>query len=262
MHYQAQIPGRRLHSRGQSDYISLGIERSLWRNQQGLLSSSLRLEHKRLDNYLGEHHLQVQSPVLTNAELGLNLLWLDDGLWSAYLGLSQGLGWLGADHAALTRNAPQPQFLKYRASLLRISQGRDPAWPWRWQSELNLQYSADALPAVEQQLLSDNTAVRGFRELLVSGASGGVWRNTLSQPLALDLPAGLALRPQLGMDLGWSKFDHGSAAQRLVGAHAGIELSLSDSHLKLDYQRALHASAHHHQHLESGYWMLEWALNI
>ena len=190
------------------------------------------------------------------------MLWLDGGLWSAYLGVSQGLDWFGADHEPLVSNAPHPRFRKYRANLLRLSHGRDPAWPWRWQSELNLQYSPDSLPAVEQQLLSDNSAVRGFRQLSVAGASGAVWRNTVSQPLPLDLPRGLILRPQLGMDVGWSKFDHGSAAQRLVGAHAGLELSLSDSRLTLDYQRALHANTVHRHHLEAGYWLLEWVLNI
>lgn len=262
LHYQAQIPGRRLYSSGQSDFYSLGLERSLWRNQQGLLSTSVRLEQKRLDNRLGEQRLHVQSPTLTNLEVGLNLLWLDNGLWSAYLGLSQGLDWLGADREPLYRNAPQPRFRKYRANLLRLSQGSDPNWPWRWQSELNLQYSPDALPAVEQQQLSDNTGVRGFRQQVVAGASGAIWRNTLSQPLPLDLPRNLVVRPQLGVDLGWSKFDHGRAAQRLVGAHAGFELSLPNSRLSLDYQRALHASAVQRQHLEAGYWLLEWVLNI
>lgn len=262
LHYQAQIPGRRLHTSGQSDYYSLGLERSLWRNQRGLLSTSLRLEHKRLDNRLADQRLQLQSPTLTNLELGLNLLWLEGGLWSAYLGMSQGLEWLGADPKPTRNNLPQPQFRKYRASLLHLSQGRDPGWPWRWQSELNLQYSPDALPAVEQQLLGDNSAVRGFRQLQISGASGAVWRNTLSQPLPLDLPKGLALRPHAGVDLGWSKFDHGRAPQRLAGVNLGLELSLPESRLKLDYQRALHASAVPRQDLEPGYWLLEWVLNI
>ncbi|MDD2047456.1 ShlB/FhaC/HecB family hemolysin secretion/activation protein [Pseudomonas putida] len=262
LHYQARLPGRRLKTSGQSDFYSLGLERNLWRNQQGLLSSSLRLEHKRLDNHLANQRLQLQSPTLSSVEAGLNLLWLDSGLWSAYLGVGQGLDWFGADRQALRRNAPQPQFHKYRANLLHIRQGRDPNWPWRWQSELNLQYSPDVLPAVEQQQLSDNAAVRGFRQHLVAGSSGAIWRNSLSQPLALDLPLGLVLRPQLGVDLGWSKFDHGRAPQRLAGAHAGLELSLPNSRLNLDYQRALHASAAHRQDLESGYWLLEWVLNI
>lgn len=262
LQYQAQLPGRRERSSGQSGFYGLSLERNLWRNQHGLLSASLRLDQKRLDNRLAGQRLHVQSPTLTSLEAGLNLLWLDANLWSAYLGIAQGLDWFGADTAPLASNAPQPQFRKYRASALHLRQGRDPAWPWRWQSELNLQYSADALPAVEQLLLSDNSAVRGFRQQVAAGASGAAWRNTLSQPLALKLPAGLVIRPQLGLDLGWSKFDHGRAAQRLAGAHAGLELSLPDSLLKLDYQRALHASNTRRQDLEPGYWLLEWVLNI
>lgn len=262
VHYQAPLPGRDLRSSGRSDFYSLGLERSVWRNQRGLLSASLRLEHKRLDNRLCDQRLHVQSPTLTSIEAGLNALWLEDGLWSAYLGISQGVDGFGADHDVLFRHAPQPHFRKYRASLLHLRQGRDPSWPWRWQSELNLQYSPDALPAVEQQLLSDSTGVRGFRQQVISAASGAIWRNTLSQPLALDLPRGLVLRPQLGVDMGWSKFDHGKPPQRALGAHSGVELSLPGSRLTLDYQRALYASATHRQQLESGYWLLEWVLNI
>ncbi|SPO68378.1 ShlB/FhaC/HecB family hemolysin secretion/activation protein [Pseudomonas sp. JV241A] len=262
LHYQAQLPGRRVRSSGQSDFYGLSLERNLWRNQYGLLSASLRLDQKRQDNRLAGQRLQLQSPTLTSLEAGLNLLWLDANLWSANLGIVQGLDRFGADSAPLASNAPQPQFRKYRANLLHLRQGRDPAWPWRWQSELNLQYSPDALPAVEQFLLSDNSAVRGFRQQVAAGATGAVWRNTLSQPLALDLPAGLVIRPQLGMDLGWSKFDHGRTAQQLAGAHAGLELSLPDSLLKLDYQRALHASNTRRQDLKTGYWLLEWVMNI
>lgn len=262
VHYQAALPGRDLRSNGRSDFCSLGLERSLWRNQQGLLSASLRLEHKRLINRLGDQRLHVQSPTLTSIEAGLNALWLEGGLWSGYLGISQGLDELGADRNALFRHAPQPRFRKYRASLLHLRQGRDPDWPWRWQSELNLQYSPDALPAVEQLLLSDSSGVRGFRQQVISAASGAIWRNTLSQPLALDLPRSLVLRPQLGVDMGWSKFDHGKAPQRALGAHVGVELSWTGSRLTLDYQRALYSSTTQRQKLETGYWLLEWVLNI
>ena len=262
LQYQARLPGKRLYSSGRSEFFSLGLERNLWRNQHGLLSTSWRLEHKRLENRLADYRLPLQSPTLTSLEAGLNLLWLDDGLWSAYLGLSQGLDWLGADPTRRSRHAPQPQFRKYRANLLHLRNGQDPAWPWRWQSELNLQYSPDPLPAVEQQQVTDHTAVRGFRQHVVAGASAAVWRNSLSQPLPLDLPHGLVLRPALGVDLGWGKYDHGSTSQRLAGAFAGLELSMPGSQLKLDYQRALHVSGQRRQDLEPGFWLLEWVLNI
>ncbi|MDD2060426.1 ShlB/FhaC/HecB family hemolysin secretion/activation protein [Pseudomonas sp. GD03860] len=262
LQYQSRLPGRRLFSSGRSDFFSLGLERNLWRNHQGLLSTSWRLEHKRLDNRLADYRLALQSPTLTSLEAGLNLLWLEDGVWSAYLGLSQGLHWLGADRVQRYRHAPQPQFRKYRANLLHLRQGQDPAWPWRWQSELNLQYSPDPLPAVEQQQVTDDTAVRGFRQQAVAGASAAVWRNSLSQPLPLGLPHGLVLRPVVGVDLGWAKYDHGSTPQRLAGAHAGLELSMPGNQLRFDYQRALHASGKRRQDLEPGFWLLEWVLNI
>ncbi|MCO7631859.1 ShlB/FhaC/HecB family hemolysin secretion/activation protein [Pseudomonas guariconensis] len=259
--YRSPIPHGRQVSSGNSRFLGMSAERVLWRNPQGMLSASARLDHKRLVNRITGVVAGVQSPTLTTLETGINLLWLDGGLWNAYLGIAQGLDGFGADRKAQGTLAPAPQFRKYRASLLHLRQG--PAQrPWRWQSELNLQYSRDVLFAVEQQLLSDDSAVRGFRQYTVAGASTGVWRNTLSQPLPLSLPYGLEVRPVVGLDLGWARLFHGQPSQRLAGAAVGVELSMPGSRLRLDYQHALYASDLPRRRLEPGFWVLDWTLNI
>ncbi|MHC6227070.1 ShlB/FhaC/HecB family hemolysin secretion/activation protein [Pseudomonas sp. X10] len=259
--YRAPLPGGHLAGNGESTFHGLSLERTLWRNQQGLLSATARLDRKQLVNRQAGQVTRLQSPTLTTLEMGLNLLWLENGLWNAYLGLSQGVNGLGADRNALSQSSPQPHFRKYRANLLHLRQGPVNR-PWRWQSELNLQYSSDPLPSIEQLWLSDDTAVRGFRQHSVAGATGAVWRNTLSYPLPLPLPATVELRPHLGLDLGWARYTQASPGQRLAGAAAGLSLSFPGSRLRFDYQRALHASDKPHQDLETGFWVLEWALNI
>ncbi|MCU7240527.1 ShlB/FhaC/HecB family hemolysin secretion/activation protein [Pseudomonas peradeniyensis] len=257
MRYRAPIPNTRHASSGRSEFFGLGAERVLWRNHQGMLSASARLDRKQLVNRFGPAVLALQSPTLATVEAGLNLLWLEGGLWNAYLGLSQGMHWLGADRPFAHKQAPRPDFTRYRANLLHLRQG--PAqWPWRWQSELALQYSAHVLPAVEQMSLSDHSAVRGFRQHNVSGASAGAWRNTLSQPLPLPVQ----VRPTVGLDLGWARYARSSPSQRLVGASAGVELSLPRSQLRLDYQRGLYASDRPRKTLEQGFWVAQWSLNI
>ncbi|MCP5575873.1 ShlB/FhaC/HecB family hemolysin secretion/activation protein, partial [Klebsiella pneumoniae] len=85
-------------------------------NQYGMLSASARLDRKQLINRTGSAVIGLQSPTLTSVEAGLNLLWLDHGLWNAYIGVAQGTHWLGAEQPAQHAAAPQLDFRKYRAS--------------------------------------------------------------------------------------------------------------------------------------------------
>ncbi|MCY1455846.1 hemolysin secretion/activation protein ShlB/FhaC/HecB [compost metagenome] len=113
-----------------------------------MLSASARLDRKQLINRSAGAVIVQQSPTLATVEAGLNLLWLENGLWNGYFGVAQGIDALGADRAPLGAQRLRPDFRKYRANLLHLRQGPAPN-PWRWQSKLALQYSRDLLPAVE-----------------------------------------------------------------------------------------------------------------
>ncbi|QCI14375.1 ShlB/FhaC/HecB family hemolysin secretion/activation protein [Pseudomonas putida] len=259
--YQAPIPQKHRMSHGSSSFQGVSAERVIWRNQQGMLSASARLDRKQLLNRIGKTEIKLQSPTLTSLEAGINLLWLEHGLWHGFVGVARGVDWFGADQSPLHEDAPRPDFLKYRANLLHLRQG--PAnRPWRWQSELSLQYSRDPLPAAEQLLLSDDSTVRGFRLSSYSGSSGAVWRNTFSQALTLPQAQPLQVRPYIGLDMGWTRPLQAKHTQHLVGAAAGVELSLPSSRLRLDYQRALHANDTPRPRLESGFWVMEWTFSL
>ncbi|MDZ3996063.1 ShlB/FhaC/HecB family hemolysin secretion/activation protein [Pseudomonas sp. Teo4] len=261
MRYDAPIPQSPHTTSGSSSYQGLNVERTLWRNQRGMFSVSGRLNRKQLINRSNNSVLAIQSPTLSTVEAGVNLLWLDRGLWNAYLGMTQGVDWFGADRSALRADAPSPDFRKYRAHLFHLRQG--PAqWPWRWQSELALQFSDNVLPAVEQLLLNDDSAVRGFRQATFAGANAALWRNTFSQALPMDWTGPVQVRPHLGLDLGWVQLAHDAPSHRLAGAAAGLELSLPNSRLRLDYQHALYASNLPRSRMERGFWVVEWSLNI
>ncbi|KKO14241.1 MULTISPECIES: ShlB/FhaC/HecB family hemolysin secretion/activation protein [Pseudomonas] len=261
LRYEAPLPHSRQVTDGNSSYQGLSVERVLWRNQQGMLSASARLDRKQMVNRSAGAVIVQQSPTLVSVEAGINLLWLEKGLWNGYLGLAQGIDAFGADRSPLGAERLRPDFRKYRANLLHLRQG-PASQPWRWQSELALQYSSDPLPAVEQLLVSDDSAVRGFRLRTYSGASSAAWRNTVSQPLPEGWTAPLQVRPYIGLDLGWTRTAEGKPSQRLAGATAGAELSLPGSHLRLGYQRALYASDLPRPLLEPGFWVVELALNI
>lgn len=246
---------------GKNRFYQLKVERSLWRNQRGMLSALARADHKRTTSRFDGARLALQSPTLTRVELGLNLLWLHDGLWNLYAGASQGVDWFAADRQPSRPGAYQPLHRTYRANLLHLRQGPSRR-PWRWQGELDVQYSADELPAIDQLNLSGDGAVRGFRNDVVAGASGAVWRNTFSYPLPLPLPPGVEVRPHVGLDHGWSRHARASSPKRLTGAAAGLNLTLPGNRIRLDYQHPLHASDKRRQDLDPGYWVVEWATTL
>ncbi len=252
-----QTPGR---PTGESRFQGLNVNRMLWRNQRGLLGASLRLDQKHTLSHLYGRKTTLQSTRLSTLDVGLDLLWLQDGLWNASLGLSQGLSSLGADAPAPTRQAPRPDFRKYRASLLYLRHGRP--IDWRWQSSVNLQYSAERLPALEQFSLSDDTAVRGFRQHYVAGATGALWRNTFSYPLWQPDFLGVDLRAAAGLDVGWSRHAQGEPSQRLVGGALGLHLNLPHARLRLDHQRALSAHGPRRGSLEPGFWVAELSIDL
>lgn len=234
-----KLPSATLYSTGITDQLSLRADRVLWRDQSRQLSANLQLAHKDVDSYLENVRLGIQSPTLTVAEAGLNLFWLDRAVWNLDFTYSQGLRWLGADDDAnhAVDNLPKAQFRKYRAGLSQWRNGQFGAQAWQWQSQLNLQYSPDPLPAIEQLLGTDDSAVRGYRVNSASAASGAIWRNTLRLPLRNDWP--VQITPRVVLDNGWLQADHGAQSQRLSGASVGLNLGWKNLQVDVDYQRAL-----------------------
>ncbi|MBL4983055.1 ShlB/FhaC/HecB family hemolysin secretion/activation protein [Pseudomonas carnis] len=248
------------YNSGRTDQVSLRSDRVLWRDQGHQLSANLQLAYKDVDSYLQKVHLDIQSPTLTVAEAGMNLFWLNSAVWNLDVNYAQGLTWFGADRDAdqVQKNRPKAQFQKYRANLTQWRNGQWAAQPWQWQSQLSVQYSPDALPAIEQLLITDDSAVRGYRENSSSGAIGAVWRNTLRLPLNTDLP--VKLTPRLGLDNGWVKHEHGAQSQRLSGASAGLNLSWKNVQLDIDYQRNLNPPTGFRQ--EPEVWLTRLSLQI
>ncbi|MGQ7861573.1 ShlB/FhaC/HecB family hemolysin secretion/activation protein [Pseudomonas sp. 32A] len=249
-----------LYNSGRTDQVSLRTDRVLWRDQSHQLSANLQLAYKDVDSYLQKVRLGIQSPTLTVAEAGVNLFWLNSAVWNLDVNYAQGLTWFGADRDAdqVVKNLPQAQFHKYRANLTQWRNGQLFGQPWQWQSQLSVQYSPDALPAIEQLLVTDDSAVRGYRENNASGAIGAVWRNTLRLPLNSDLP--FKITPRLGLDNGWVKREYGARSQRLSGASAGLNLSWKNVQLDLDYQRNLNTPAGFAQ--EPEVWLTRLSLQI
>lgn len=264
-------------SHGRNTAYGMGLERSLWRDQHRLLSATVRLDHKSTDALIGEKLLEPQSPRLLNVEAGLNLLWTQRGIWSAYVGVTRGLSDWRSDalHRDLLRksggnpsglpDSPRGQFTKWRLSLGYLNQRQWAGQQWQWSSQLAAQYSRYPLPPAEQQVLTEQYAVRGLQDLSLAASTAASWHNTLILKHALG--AGWSLEPQLGLDMGWRRLDptqrviNDPFAQvaRMAGASAGIALANRHTRLDLGYQHALHLSG---APLPPGFWRLELTLKL
>jgi len=235
---RAPLPNR--HSVAQSlDSYGLKLDRSLWRNQTTLLNAHLRMDQTRTDLLFDGATVRNGRTTLSVASVGLNVAHLGDSVWSGYLGYSRGQGWLGGDRTPLRHDAPQPHFEKYRGTVTRHSLFDALERRWAWNTELDLQYSPDPLPSLEQLRLAGSSSVRGYRLDSQPVSKGATLRNTLSTSQLLA--PGLHLTPRVGLDLGWGQHTYNQIqTQQAIGLSTGAVLGWADGQLTLDYQRGLH----------------------
>jgi len=208
---------------------SVNLTRHLWRNQQALLSATLRLNQKSQARWFNHARQTVPDGRLTSASLDLNFLWLGRATWSTQLGYGHSLPWL---------NTRARRHQQWRAAVLRTQVWPGAGYQWRWDSSVEAQYSPHRLPASEQWLLTSPTSVRGFRDSSIAASSAAVWRNSVA--LALPLPTGLVLTPHLAVDYGrgWDTWTTDRQHPALAAVSGGASLAWSGGEVKLDYRHA------------------------
>ncbi|WP_263260680.1 ShlB/FhaC/HecB family hemolysin secretion/activation protein [Pseudomonas sp. RIT-PI-S] len=238
---------------GSTTLLSYSVERALWRDQNSLLSATLRLDDKRAEGRLSGQRLPVQSPRYHSLEAGLNALWLGEATWVVYLGYSRGLGgWSGNDGLKVKQpGAQSARYGKWRANVSRTASLSWAGLNWTLASIWQGQYSAQRMPQLESLPLASGSIVRGFERRAAQGDSGLAWRNTLSLPLAL--PQGLRLNPSLGLDAGWLEGQGQARGDHLLGASFGMSLDHPSGSLAAEYQRSLYRR---NAPREPGFWRL------
>lgn len=233
------------------DSYGLKLDRGLWRNQTTLLNAHLRLDQNRADLLFDGTTVRNGRTMLSVASAGLNLTHLGDSVWSGYLGYSRGQGWLGGDRTPPRHDAPQSHFEKYRGSVTRRSLFDLLERRWAWSTELDLQYSPDPLPSLEQLRLASSGSVRGYRLDSQPVSKGATLRNTLSTSQLLA--QGLYLTPHAGLDAGWGEHTYNQInTQHALGLGVGASLGWTGGQITLDYQHGLHRRASSSP--EPGFW--------
>ncbi|CAI1046549.1 ShlB/FhaC/HecB family hemolysin secretion/activation protein [Serratia entomophila] len=196
-HQQLAFNNVKLH--GQTQQYGLRGDYVFYRDRDQIDSLSGQLTYKRIDNYFESVRLEVGSPTLTLAELGVSHLQiLPSGVFSANLSVEQGLPLLGADRHPNAVHL-DGQFTKGKA-FVNLSQRLSLAGATYQLNNLFYgQYSRDPLPGVEWLSLTDRSAIRGFSRSTQSGDNGWYLQNTLSRSANLG---SVTLTPRLGADVG------------------------------------------------------------
>ncbi|CAI1135753.1 ShlB/FhaC/HecB family hemolysin secretion/activation protein [Serratia entomophila] len=196
-HQQLAFNNVKLH--GQTQQYGLRGDYVFYRDRDQIDSLSGQLTYKRIDNYFESVRLEIGSPTLTLAELGVSHLQiLPNGVFSANLSVEQGLPLLGADRHPNAVHL-DGQFTKGKA-FVNLSQRLSLAGATYQLNNLFYgQYSRDPLPGVEWLSLTDRSAIRGFSRSTQSGDNGWYLQNTLSRSVNLG---SVTLTPRLGADVG------------------------------------------------------------
>ncbi len=208
-------------STGRSRSLDLTVERLLSRGQSYRTGMELRLAQRHSRSYIEGNELTGQRRRTTSAELAL--------LHRQYLGSLQadlrlahrrGLPWLGGDDDAPGRDPEAPTF-RYGITSVDIGVGapvlQGPR-PIYWNSALRYQWTSDPLYGSEFISIGGRYTVNGFDgEVMMGGATGGYWRNSLNFSLHRRFS------PYAGIDVGHIATNavQGIAGGNMVGAHVG-----------------------------------------
>jgi hemolysin activation/secretion protein len=233
--------GLTLQSAGETENVSLMLDRTLYRDRDSLWNVSMTVNRRDSKNYLDGELISVSSRKLTVVNLDSSFMFpLLGGVANINGGYAQGTTWFDAleDPSNLPGWAPLAQFKKwkYGANYQRPFQVAEQ--PFQFSSTLVGQHSEDVLYGSEQILIGGIYSVRGFSENSLSGDDGYYWRNDLSMPLYFDF--GATLRPYIGLDYGRvSSILDDVPRGSLTGAAVGASLSVNALYLDIFASHAL-----------------------
>ncbi|KHS89134.1 peptide transporter [Pectobacterium brasiliense] len=209
---------------GQSNTHRLSLNRTLYRDGKQKLALDGALSRRRTENRMAGERLEVSSPTVSSASLGLSYsTTLVGGYFTLNPMLSHGVrSWGATDDTKENRGLPRSEFRKFSVS----SSYFYPLAPSLYfLTSLYGQTTPDNLYTSERVSLGGEYSVRGFKEQTLTGNRGFYWRNELNWQFTTLLFLGdIALTTAL--DSGWiagkaGKVDGGN----MTGASVGLSAS-------------------------------------
>ncbi|PHM33250.1 ShlB/FhaC/HecB family hemolysin secretion/activation protein [Xenorhabdus innexi] len=197
--------------------------RSDWafrRNQTQIDTLRTQFVYKKGNNYLNNEKIIYSSESVSLVSLNFNHFQIiPTGFWSADIGISQGVPWFN-EQTVMDKKFTKGMMSIYFQKKLRLFNSS-----YLFNSQFNIQYSHDKLPAMECIDITDKNNIRGFNESFFCSDNGWYLRNSLSYPLPIAIPQGyLALN--IGGDLGQVKINNRKNQWvNAIGLSAGFSLN-------------------------------------
>ncbi|PRW84758.1 ShlB/FhaC/HecB family hemolysin secretion/activation protein [Pseudomonas fluorescens] len=196
---------------GDNQNHQLRAERVIHRDDVSKTSVNVGLAHLRTNNYILDARTEASSNRLSELQLGVNH---GRRIGSAFvnldLGMQSGIGLLDAqsqdERDKLGRRQPNSRYRKYTATVSYLQPFSLWGESFSFSSLATGQRSEDILFSPQRMSLGGSASVRGFKDQLLTGDSGGYWRNEVrwARPVTLDWmrPAFAEYGASVGYDQG------------------------------------------------------------
>ena len=215
---------------GDSQSHQLRLERVVHRDALSKTSLSTGVAYLRTNNFIEDSKLALSSNRLSEAQFGINH---GRRIGSAFLNIDLGMqDGIGAFDAQANHNPRHGQadarYRKYTATVSYL-------YPFKlWGESLSFsslmtgQHSEDVLFSPQRMSLGGQSSIRGYKDQMLSGDSGGYWRNDLrwSRPVtwAWLQPVLSEYGASLGYDQGVISRDRYNAEQHGRMSSNSVEL--------------------------------------
>lgn len=187
---QAQANGFDFKQNGDSQTHQLRAERVIYRDALSKTSLNLGVSNLRSNNYIEGSRLADSSNRISEVQYGINHgRRVGSAFLNLDLGMQQGIGAFGAQD----NNHPGPgeanaRYRKYTGTVSYLQPFKLWDESFTFTSLATGQRSEDVLFSPQRMSLGGSSSVRGYKDQLLAGDSGGYWRNELrlTRPVTLD----------------------------------------------------------------------------
>lgn len=200
------MSGRTLNYDSKSKAAGIKAEKVISRGAKHITYANMGVDYLNILSEFGGSKIAMQSPKLGVVQAGLSHTQiLDNGVWLSDFAIERGTRMFGAKDTDLSPFTSQFTNFLANTTLSQTRRMGKSKWLLRNQHRVSLQHSDDDLYSTKQISIAERSAVRGFANLTLNGATGVYINNTLFARRYLD--NGFYVEPYLGADAGVIKDD-------------------------------------------------------